>query len=266
MGTVCVPVYPGLQPQLGLTPLPQTEHSWHQALGTQRSIPRDGVLQGGHMPRWAPSLWALSTPSLTAHILPPSPGHPAHLAPPDTSAFAWLEPGQGEQHPGDSTTLRILASMPSRTIGECRLPSCPPPGATLARATPGWELSHLLQACPAVPAAAHPSVLLPPAGRSRGAIISQYYNRTARLRRRRSRPSLQQLSRTARPSLRQYDLESDPARATLQGESSCWSQGRQNRASSLHQGSGRACCTPASRVLLSPLCPQTSGACWRRSC
>uniref|UniRef100_A0A493TR22 Transmembrane channel-like protein n=1 Tax=Anas platyrhynchos platyrhynchos TaxID=8840 RepID=A0A493TR22_ANAPP len=220
MGTVCVPVYPGLQPQLGLTPLPQTEHSWHQALGTQRSIPRDGVLQGGHMPRWAPSLWALSTPSLTAHILPPSPGHPAHLAPPDTSAFAWLEPGQGEQHPGDSTTLRILASMPSRTIGECRLPSCPPPGATLARATPGWELSHLLQACPAVPAAAHPSVLLPPAGRSRGAIISQYYNRTARLRRRRSRPSLQQLSRTARPSLRQYDLESDPARATLQDKRS----------------------------------------------
>uniref|UniRef100_A0A8B9R6H8 Transmembrane channel-like protein n=1 Tax=Anas platyrhynchos TaxID=8839 RepID=A0A8B9R6H8_ANAPL len=220
MGTVCVPVYPGLQSQLGLTPLPQTEHSWHQALGTQRSIPRDGVLQGGHMPRWAPSLWALSTPALTAHILPPSPGHPAHLAPPDTSASAWLEPGQGEQHPGDSTTLRILASMPSRTIGECRLPSCPPPRATLARATPGWELSHLLQACPALPAAAHPSVLLPPAGRSRGAIISQYYNRTARLRRRRSRPSLQQLSRTARPSLRQYDLESDPARATLQDKRS----------------------------------------------
>uniref|UniRef100_A0A8B9R4H9 Transmembrane channel-like protein n=1 Tax=Anas platyrhynchos TaxID=8839 RepID=A0A8B9R4H9_ANAPL len=100
-------------------------------------------------------------------------GHPAHLAPPDTSASAWLEPGQGEQHPGDSTTLRILASMPSRTIG-----------------------------------------------RSRGAIISQYYNRTARLRRRRSRPSLQQLSRTARPSLRQYDLESDPARATLQDKRS----------------------------------------------
>lgn len=83
------------------------------------------------MPGWAPSLWALSTPALTAHILPPSPGHPAHLAPPDASASAWLEPGQGEQHPGDSTTLRILASMPSRTIGECRLPSCPP-GATLA--------------------------------------------------------------------------------------------------------------------------------------
>ncbi|NWZ30142.1 TMC6 protein, partial [Asarcornis scutulata] len=73
----------------------------------------------------------------------------------------------------DSATLRILASMPSRTIG-----------------------------------------------RSRGAIISQYYNRTARLRRRSSRPSLQQLSRTARPSLRQYDLESDPARATLEDKRS----------------------------------------------
>ncbi|XP_065503776.1 transmembrane channel-like protein 6 isoform X2 [Caloenas nicobarica] len=96
--------------------------------------------------------------------------HPAHLAPPDAGAAAWQEPGQGEQHPGySSTTLRILASMPSRTIG-----------------------------------------------RSRGAIISQYYNRTTRLRRRSSRPPLQQLCRAARPSLRQYDLETDPARATLE--------------------------------------------------
>ncbi|XP_015735304.1 transmembrane channel-like protein 6 isoform X2 [Coturnix japonica] len=86
----------------------------------------------------------------------------------DPMAITGLEPEQGEQHPGYATTLRILASMPSRTIGRCR-----------------------------------------------GAIISQYYNRTARLRRRSSRPSLQQLSRTARPSLRQYDLESDPAHATL---------------------------------------------------
>ncbi|NXK47401.1 TMC6 protein, partial [Chauna torquata] len=70
------------------------------------------------------------------------------------------------------------------------------------------------------PAAAHPSALLLPAGRSRGAIISQYYNRTARLRRRSSRPSLQQLSRAARPSLRQYDLETDPARATLEDKRS----------------------------------------------
>ncbi|NXJ68653.1 TMC6 protein, partial [Rostratula benghalensis] len=66
------------------------------------------------------------------------------------------------------------------------------------------------------PVAAHPPALLPPTGRSRGAIISQYYNRTARLRRRSSRPPLQQLCRTARPSLRQYDLETDPTRATLE--------------------------------------------------
>ncbi|NXP91570.1 TMC6 protein, partial [Passerina amoena] len=53
-------------------------------------------------------------------------------------------------------------------------------------------------------------------GRSLGAIISQYCNRTARLRRRSGRPPLQQLCRAARPSLRHYDLESDPSRATLQ--------------------------------------------------
>lgn len=63
-----------------------------------------------------------------------------------------------------TATLRILASMPSRTIG-----------------------------------------------RSRGAIISQYYNRTVRLRRRASRPELRGVGRSARPSLRLYDLELDPA-------------------------------------------------------
>uniref|UniRef100_A0A674J5A8 Transmembrane channel-like protein n=1 Tax=Terrapene triunguis TaxID=2587831 RepID=A0A674J5A8_9SAUR len=46
-------------------------------------------------------------------------------------------------------------------------------------------------------------------GRSRGAIISQFYSRTAKLRRRSSRPPLHQMSRSARPSLRQYDLELD---------------------------------------------------------
>uniref|UniRef100_U3KCD2 Transmembrane channel-like protein n=1 Tax=Ficedula albicollis TaxID=59894 RepID=U3KCD2_FICAL len=50
-------------------------------------------------------------------------------------------------------------------------------------------------------------------GRSLGAVISQYCNRTARLR---SRPPLQQLCRAARPSLRQYGLDTDPAGATLQ--------------------------------------------------
>uniref|UniRef100_A0A8B9N2R2 Transmembrane channel-like protein n=1 Tax=Accipiter nisus TaxID=211598 RepID=A0A8B9N2R2_9AVES len=73
---------------------------------------------------------------------------------------------------------------------------------------------------PCSPMAAHPPALLLPAGRSRGAIISQYYNRTARLRRRSSRPPLQQLCHTARPSLRQYDLETDPARATLEDKRS----------------------------------------------
>ncbi|XP_009470049.1 PREDICTED: transmembrane channel-like protein 6 [Nipponia nippon] len=99
---------------------------------------------------------------------------PEHAVPLDACAAAWPEPEQDEQHPGySSASLRILASMPSRTIG-----------------------------------------------RSRGAIISQYYNRTARLRRRSSRPPLQQLCRTARPSLRQYDLETDPARATLEDKRS----------------------------------------------
>uniref|UniRef100_A0A672Y8N8 Transmembrane channel-like protein n=1 Tax=Sphaeramia orbicularis TaxID=375764 RepID=A0A672Y8N8_9TELE len=62
-----------------------------------------------------------------------------------------------------SATLKILSSMPSRTIG-----------------------------------------------RSRGAIISQYYNRTMQLRRRRqSRPSIRDFSRSARPSIRGYGMEGD---------------------------------------------------------
>ncbi|KAA0707357.1 Transmembrane channel-like protein 6 [Triplophysa tibetana] len=62
-----------------------------------------------------------------------------------------------------SDTLRVLSSMPSRTIG-----------------------------------------------RSRGAIISQYYNRTMQLRRRRqSRPSIQHFPRSARPSIRGYRVETD---------------------------------------------------------
>ncbi|XP_029004029.1 transmembrane channel-like protein 6b [Betta splendens] len=62
-----------------------------------------------------------------------------------------------------SDTLKILSSMPSRTIG-----------------------------------------------RSRGAIISQYYNRTLQLRRRRqSRPSIRDFSRSARPSILGYGIETD---------------------------------------------------------
>ncbi|XP_075418400.1 transmembrane channel-like protein 6 isoform X2 [Tenrec ecaudatus] len=70
-----------------------------------------------------------------------------------------VTPGPGDTPGYSAATLRILASMPSRTIG-----------------------------------------------RSRGAIISQYYNRTVRLRRRASG----QLPRGARPSLRARDLELDP--------------------------------------------------------
>ncbi|KAM4844638.1 transmembrane channel-like protein 6 [Thomomys bottae] len=61
-------------------------------------------------------------------------------------------------------TLRVLACMPSRTIG-----------------------------------------------RSRGAIISQYYNRTVRQRHRSSRPVLGNVTPSARPSLRLYDVEVDAA-------------------------------------------------------
>ncbi|XP_041077838.1 transmembrane channel-like protein 6 isoform X3 [Polyodon spathula] len=50
-------------------------------------------------------------------------------------------------------------------------------------------------------------------GRNRGAIISQYYNRTMKLRRRRSRPSIRDLSRSARPSICGYRVETDPEAA-----------------------------------------------------
>ncbi|XP_028675009.2 transmembrane channel-like protein 6b [Erpetoichthys calabaricus] len=60
-------------------------------------------------------------------------------------------------------TLRVLSSMPSRTIGRCR-----------------------------------------------GAIISQYCNRTLKLRRRRSRPSINGMARCSRPSIRPYGVEKDP--------------------------------------------------------
>ena len=62
-----------------------------------------------------------------------------------------------------------------------------------------------------------------PTGRSRGAIISQYYNRTVKLRRRASRPELKAASRSARPSLRLYDLEMDPMVLEEEGEWQGWS-------------------------------------------
>ncbi|KAI9533887.1 hypothetical protein NQZ68_018255 [Dissostichus eleginoides] len=68
-----------------------------------------------------------------------------------------------------SATMKILSSMPSRTIG-----------------------------------------------RNRGAIISQYYNRTMQLRRRRqSRPAIRDFSRSARPSIRGYGIETDSAEAEV---------------------------------------------------
>uniref|UniRef100_A0A671TJL8 Transmembrane channel-like protein n=1 Tax=Sparus aurata TaxID=8175 RepID=A0A671TJL8_SPAAU len=54
------------------------------------------------------------------------------------------------------------------------------------------------------------SLLLSLSGRSRGAIISQYYNRTMQLRRRRqSRPAIRDFSRSARPSIRDYGIGAD---------------------------------------------------------
>nr|XP_020014422.1 transmembrane channel-like protein 6 [Castor canadensis] len=84
------------------------------------------------------------------------------LGAPGSDHQTHLGPEGGPVH--HTATLRILASMPSRTIG-----------------------------------------------RSRGAIISQYYNRTLQLRRRSSRPLLGSVVRSARPSLRLYDLELDSA-------------------------------------------------------
>ncbi|XP_061471864.1 transmembrane channel-like protein 6 [Rhineura floridana] len=87
----------------------------------------------------------------------------AYVVSPPRQTEAWEAPGQMSDF--SSATLRILASMPSRTIGH-----------------------------------------------SRGAILSQYYNRTARLRRKSSRAPLQEVSRSARPSIRQLDLELDSSR------------------------------------------------------
>ncbi|XP_062976223.1 transmembrane channel-like protein 6 isoform X2 [Elgaria multicarinata webbii] len=93
----------------------------------------------------------------------PSRENLAYMASPPRRTEAEEAPDQKvENYDFSSATLRILASMPSRTIG-----------------------------------------------RSRGAILSQYYNRTAKLRRRSSRAPLQEISRSARPSFRQLDLELD---------------------------------------------------------
>lgn len=78
-----------------------------------------------------------------------------------------IDPLVGERW--SSATMKILSSMPSRTIG-----------------------------------------------RNRGAIISQYYNRTMQLRRRRqSRPTIPHLDRSARPSIRGYGMEGDTTDADV---------------------------------------------------
>lgn len=90
----------------------------------------------------------------------------------------WDAEGQNDDQQMDSlirerwssATLKVLSSMPSRTIG-----------------------------------------------RNRGAIISQYYNRTMQLRRRRqSRPSIRDFSHSSRPSIRGYGIEADSTDATGQ--------------------------------------------------
>lgn len=63
---------------------------------------------------------------------------------------------------------------------------------------------------------AAPDLVAPP-GRSRGAVISQYYNHTIKLQRT-CRPRLRVLDRSTRPSLRSYDLELDPAAREEEGE------------------------------------------------
>lgn len=129
-----------------------------------RSIPREGDAPGGAHTRvgaWPPcqsravgamGTGAVGTPDLTAPCPAlPLPEHSAHLVLPDACATAWPEPGQGEQHPGhSSTTLRILASMPSRTIGRCCPTSHPSHGPGSTR-----------ESCPLCPALPQPPTLLP---------------------------------------------------------------------------------------------------------
>ncbi|XP_041789823.1 transmembrane channel-like protein 6b [Chelmon rostratus] len=101
------------------------------------------------------------------------PGHEFRGSRPGQRDVEWedgerqIDPLIGERW--SSATLKVLSSMPSRTIG-----------------------------------------------RNRGAIISQYYNRTMQLRRRRqSRPSIRDFSRSARPSIRGYGMEGDSTDAEV---------------------------------------------------
>ncbi|KFO35657.1 Transmembrane channel-like protein 6 [Fukomys damarensis] len=132
-----VPEAPGDQDSQELSPYEESEvhDSFHQLIQEQsRWVAEEG----------------LELQQVAGNLGAPASGHQILLGPKGGPVYS-------------TATLKILASMPSRTIG-----------------------------------------------RSRGAIISQYYNRTVRLRRRRnSRPVLGQVLCSARPSLRLYDLELD---------------------------------------------------------
>ncbi|TDH15836.1 hypothetical protein EPR50_G00013760 [Perca flavescens] len=102
-----------------------------------------------------------------------SPGHDFRERRPMRRDVEWQDnEGQADPLIGErwsSATMKVLSSMPSRTIG-----------------------------------------------RSRGAIISQYYNKTMQLRRRRqSRPAIRDFSRSARPSIRGYGFEVDSTDAEV---------------------------------------------------
>uniref|UniRef100_A0A8C7X7K4 Transmembrane channel-like 6b n=1 Tax=Oryzias sinensis TaxID=183150 RepID=A0A8C7X7K4_9TELE len=104
--------------------------------------------------------------------------------------------------PWSSATLKILSSMPSRTIG-----------------------------------------------RSRGAILSQYYNKTLQLRRRgQRRSSIRDFSRCSRPTIRGYGMEvdttdgpeseSEALTCSFVSMCACWCSGRRG---SVHKQCTQAC-------------------------
>lgn len=75
-------------------------------------------------------------------------------------------------------------------------------------------------------------VIFPPwAGRSRGAILSQYYSRTMQLCRRKQslRPSVRSFSRSARPSICGYRIETDATNFDRDGKRSRCSVNIQNQ-------------------------------------
>lgn len=124
-------------------------------------------------------------------------------------------PQAAQPHTQDPPGQTTRPSFPSRAVmhgGKLW-------GLLQGGAAAGAELCGAARTCcgPTTPPPVQAHALSAP-GRSRGAILSQYYNRTARLRRRSSRPPLLQTSRAARPSLRQYDLELDAGHAQEEGE------------------------------------------------